>query len=535
MDSVVDLTDSPPRDADRHRVDLTEDGEGEGAARRSDVHTGQKHRAATPEPRDRSGHRTGSDAVQDAGERAIVSAAESSSGAVHCENVLLVLPAKVKVAGALRLHGDALAFTPEKGDASAHRVHVECGAVKSMQVSKEGSAKPLLKLVGCGAQTPDVTFDFSLVTNGAEWRNILKDAVAAIMRSSQESSSGSARPPKAAAVSSGEAAGGGVTPEESGAAGHSCASSLSGTHKGASAAGGQVYRLDAQTIYKFLTQYPKLAQMYQKLVPDKMSENDFWQRFLEAKNFHEGLRPGAQGSEQSAGAQDFIDRLAADKQDPKTSAESKTRLRGVDKSINLTAIEPVSSLRHLGSDKGVVVWSDGGGGAGGPEKGGVAGLIGYVNAHQSSQAESIFQERGDARECGSGAGGGVSKRRKVQVESEAQSAAVGDACSEHLAGAQGPVRRAVALRVSGAGRLGARVRREEQREDGNAGSGPGEPLRKAVGAGGGHTGVSGCRRDVDGIQLPGEEEAAEEGAEEGGAEWAGRQFGEWKLTRMRKR
>ena len=40
---------------------------------------------------------------------------------------------------------------------------VDCAAVKSMQVSKASSAKPLLKLVGASTSAPDTTFDFSLV------------------------------------------------------------------------------------------------------------------------------------------------------------------------------------------------------------------------------------------------------------------------------------------------------------------------------------------------------------------------------------
>ena len=234
-----------------------------------------------------------------------------SSSVLQCDNVMLMLPTKVKVTGTLRLVGAVLAFKPQQNDACMHCMQVDSAAVQSMQVSKAGSAKPLLKLVGGSSTGTDATFDFSLVTNGCGWRDTLKDAIATLMRSSQESASSSAaRGADSAATATagacrsntnGSASSGSICSKAGGSTGGRDGNgggqasvpkdgeggrTGGGSRNGTAAGNGNeavMHRLDAAAIFNYFTKYPKLLQVYQKVVPDQMSEHDFWRRFLEAR------------------------------------------------------------------------------------------------------------------------------------------------------------------------------------------------------------------------------------------------------------
>jgi hypothetical protein len=229
-----------------------------------------------------------------------------SSSVLQCDNVMLMLPTKVKVTGTLRLVGAVLAFKPQQNDACMHCMQVDSAAVQSMQVSKAGSAKPLLKLVGGSSTGADATFDFSQVTNGCGWRDTLKDAIATLMRSSQESAASSAARGADSAATATAGAGRSNT-NGSASSGSICSKAVGSTGGGDGNGGGQasvpkdgeggrrngtaagngneavMHRLDAAAIFNYFTKYPKLLQVYQKVVPDQMSEHDFWRRFLEAR------------------------------------------------------------------------------------------------------------------------------------------------------------------------------------------------------------------------------------------------------------
>lgn len=261
--SFVDLTGSPPPAARAEQ--LTQDS----SRSRKDDHGSTGH----------------ADLTRDAGENA-----NARFPLLQCENVLLIPPSKATVVGRLRLQGITLDFKPD--DADARGKCVDCSRVTGIQQSKPGSAKPRIKLIGgCEGGEGESTFDFSQATNGSAWRDTLKDAVAAIMRASQvPSSAPGASAGCAAAACDGSSSHRGVSQGEKGACERGQLGMQSGAgDEGAEGGSGKVYRLDAAAIYKFMTEYPNLLQVYQRVVPHQMTEHDFWRGFLEARNFHQGI------------------------------------------------------------------------------------------------------------------------------------------------------------------------------------------------------------------------------------------------------
>lgn len=266
--------------------------------------------------------------------------------ALQCKQVLRVLASKTRVPGSLRLDGTQLSFAPDAqaqaAGADAHRLVVECAAVQSMQVSKAGSAKPLLKLISASASV-DTTFDFSPTTNGALWRDTFKDAVATIMRSANQSAGMPAAP-----AGPPPSAGRGKVAEKEGSAAERRES------------GPVVHRLDAAAIYKYMTDYPKLMQVYRKVVPDRMSEHEFWQRFLEARTFHKDPgteAPSGEGSADRGGAcaAKVLDRMGCGLGDAdaskdrglRTAPVTRRKLTDVDEQFDLTSLDTASSIRGL--------------------------------------------------------------------------------------------------------------------------------------------------------------------------------------------
>ena len=269
--SFVDLTGSPPQAENVETKDS---------------------RRARKDDRAGVGHTLGvcaqaqSDMTRDAGENA-----NARFSLLQCENVLLILPSKATVVGRLRLQGITLDFKPD--DADSRGKCVDCSRVTGIQQSKPGSAKPRIKLIGgCEGGEGESTFDFSQATNGSAWRDTLKDAVAAIMRASQEPAAapGASASGCKAAARDGSSSHRGVSQGEKGACERGQPGMPSGAGgEGAEGGSGQVYRLDAAAIYKFMTEYPNLLQVYQRVVPHQMTEHDFWRGFLEARNFHQGI------------------------------------------------------------------------------------------------------------------------------------------------------------------------------------------------------------------------------------------------------
>jgi hypothetical protein len=273
--SFVDLTGSPPPAARAEPVEQTKDS----SRVRKDDRAGVGHTLGVCA-------QAQADMTRDAGENA-----NARFSLLQCENVLLILPSKATVVGRLRLQGITLDFKPD--DADARGKCVDCSRVTGIQQSKPGSAKPRIKLIGgCEGGEGESTFDFSQATNGSAWRDTLKDAVAAIMRASQEPAAapGASASGCEAAARDGSSSHRGVSQGEKG----SCERGQPGMPSGAGGEGaeggsGQVYRLDAAAIYKFMTEYPNLLQVYQRVVPHQMTEHDFWRGFLEARNFHQGI------------------------------------------------------------------------------------------------------------------------------------------------------------------------------------------------------------------------------------------------------
>ena len=282
MTAVVDLCDSPP--AQVEHVDLTQDSSDARKGGGAGSTTHDAHRAGQA----RAGSEKGAaqDMARDAGENAA-----RGSFLLECKKVLLVLPSKATVAGTLHLKGVMLEFKPEQADALCPRgTCVDCSRVTGIQQSKPGSAKPRIKLIGgCGdGGGGESTFEFSQATNGSAWRDTLKDAVAAIMRARQEHASAPTAAASGCAVDGSSHRGTGGSQQE-GKAG--CERGQPGGPAEAvegAAGAAQVYRLDAAAIYKFMTEYPNLMTVYQRVVPHQMSEHDFWRGFLEARNFHQG-------------------------------------------------------------------------------------------------------------------------------------------------------------------------------------------------------------------------------------------------------
>jgi len=272
--SYVDLTCSPRPAAGEEKEEKTK----ETIRERKDDQLGVGHMGACAQAQ--------ADMTRDAGENA-----NARFSLLQCENVLLCLPSKATVVGRLRLQGITLEFKPD--DADVRGKCVDCSRVTGIQQSKPGSAKPRIKLIGgCEGGEGESTFDFSHATNGSAWRDTLKDAVAAIMRASQEPASapGACASGCAAAARDGSSSHRGVSQGEKGACerGQPGMPSRAGGN-GAEGESGQVYRLDAAAIYKFMTEYPNLLQVYQRVVPHQMTEHDFWRGFLEARNFHQGI------------------------------------------------------------------------------------------------------------------------------------------------------------------------------------------------------------------------------------------------------
>uniref|UniRef100_A0A7S4H8E3 BSD domain-containing protein n=1 Tax=Guillardia theta TaxID=55529 RepID=A0A7S4H8E3_GUITH len=237
---------------------------------------------------------------------------EGGAGASLCCRDVSV--GKEKTKGVLHLRSSKLIFLPYKFD--NNRVEVDCTRVSSLQVSKTGGSKALLRLSISGGE--DVTFDFTGAGDGFSWRDTFKDAAAEIIRSSTSSSS-----KKQQSGSSG-GKGGGAAPEK----------------KAAKEENVEQHRLDASTIFKYFKKYPKLAKVYEEQVPHAMSEQEFWRRFLEAKKLRE-----------SSSAESDISTSIMNKSEGKetNNAGHSNSFRASHLALDLTAIENSASLKASAS------------------------------------------------------------------------------------------------------------------------------------------------------------------------------------------
>ncbi|EKX33574.1 hypothetical protein GUITHDRAFT_147800 [Guillardia theta CCMP2712] len=189
----------------------------------------------------------------------VASAAKRDGASLCCRDVSV---GKEKTKGVLHLRSSKLIFLPYKFD--NNRVEVDCTRVSSLQVSKTGGSKALLRLSISGGEEmgfPGETrsrFRIRQLVSHLTAASC-QDAAAEIIRSSTSSSS-----KKQQSGSSG-GKGGGAAPEK----------------KAAKEENVEQHRLDASTIFKYFKKYPKLAKVYEEQVPHAMSEQEFWRRFLE--------------------------------------------------------------------------------------------------------------------------------------------------------------------------------------------------------------------------------------------------------------
>eukprot|EP00288_Rhodomonas_lens_P002581 CAMPEP_0177717428 /NCGR_PEP_ID=MMETSP0484_2-20121128/15040_1 /TAXON_ID=354590 /ORGANISM="Rhodomonas lens, Strain RHODO" /LENGTH=253 /DNA_ID=CAMNT_0019229529 /DNA_START=137 /DNA_END=895 /DNA_ORIENTATION=- len=235
---------------------------------------------------------------------------QNAKPVLQCKDVKM---GKDKQLGELSLCGRFLTFTPASGS-SAIEVKVDAKCVQSMQVSKAGSAKVLLRIVA-PPSAPDVTFDLSAVLNGGAWRDSFKEAMSKLVSkyqpsstkpkpdatktnttttpstpSSSSSSSSQRQQPTTAPQQGSLKAAGGSDPKQGGGGEKAKSETVTATVKTVKET---VRSLDAAEICSYLKEYPKLATIYRQQVPLKMTEQEFWRRFLLAKHVQEGAGEGA--------------------------------------------------------------------------------------------------------------------------------------------------------------------------------------------------------------------------------------------------
>ncbi|KAJ1476640.1 hypothetical protein T484DRAFT_1907552, partial [Baffinella frigidus] len=119
---------------------------------------------------------------------------------ISCQGVLL---GKGKVPGGLSLLDTHLVFSPRSEDQAASSIRIENASIISMQVSKAGASRPILRVV---AAEGGHSFDFSQALNGGMHRDTFKDAIADMIVANR----------KAAVASGGRPAEGGAGGEAAG-------------------------------------------------------------------------------------------------------------------------------------------------------------------------------------------------------------------------------------------------------------------------------------------------------------------------------
>ncbi|CDS02639.1 hypothetical protein LRAMOSA00044 [Lichtheimia ramosa] len=96
------------------------------------------------------------------------------------------------------------------------------------------------------------------------------------------------------------------------------------------------YTLTSQIIHNIFTEFPSVKRAYDTNVPDKVSEKDFWKRFLASEFFHRS-RTGARS--QMATYDDIFDRCLQEEDDENSKAPELSSLDKIRRAIDLTATQ----------------------------------------------------------------------------------------------------------------------------------------------------------------------------------------------------
>ncbi|KAI9499574.1 hypothetical protein BDB00DRAFT_794531 [Zychaea mexicana] len=96
------------------------------------------------------------------------------------------------------------------------------------------------------------------------------------------------------------------------------------------------YTLTSQIIHNIFTEFPSVKRAYDTNVPDKVTEQQFWKRFLASEFFHRS-RTGARS--QMAPYDDIFDRCLQEEDEENSKAPQISRIDQIKRAIDLTATE----------------------------------------------------------------------------------------------------------------------------------------------------------------------------------------------------
>ncbi|KAI8988724.1 hypothetical protein BDB01DRAFT_782937 [Pilobolus umbonatus] len=96
------------------------------------------------------------------------------------------------------------------------------------------------------------------------------------------------------------------------------------------------YTLTSQIIHNIFTEFPSVKRAYDSNVPDKMSEQNFWRRFLASEFFH---RSRTGGRSQLAPYDDIFDKCLQEEDDENSKPPSMSRIDKIRFDINLAATQ----------------------------------------------------------------------------------------------------------------------------------------------------------------------------------------------------
>ncbi|CAO3595342.1 unnamed protein product [Absidia cylindrospora] len=92
------------------------------------------------------------------------------------------------------------------------------------------------------------------------------------------------------------------------------------------------YTLTSQTIHNIFTEYPSVKRAYDANVPDKLSEQHFWKRFLASEFFH---RSRTGGRSQLTPYDDIFDRCLQEEDDENAKAPDISKMDRIKRTIDL--------------------------------------------------------------------------------------------------------------------------------------------------------------------------------------------------------
>ncbi|KAL1929747.1 hypothetical protein VTP01DRAFT_1885 [Rhizomucor pusillus] len=96
------------------------------------------------------------------------------------------------------------------------------------------------------------------------------------------------------------------------------------------------YTLTSQIIHNIFTEFPSVKRAYDANVPDKLSEQQFWKRFLASEFFH---RSRTGGRSQTAAYDDIFDKCLQEEDEENSKAPELSRMDKIKRAIDLTATQ----------------------------------------------------------------------------------------------------------------------------------------------------------------------------------------------------